>query len=337
VPRRFDPLEFLPKSSFEKVIDLRVDKPGLPRQAALARKRRRKLAPDGRLTLLAADHPARMVTSIRDDPLRMARRHELLARVARVLACSPFDGVLGTADILDDLLAVQTLGGRSGRFLDGKVLVGSVNRGGLAGSTFELDDIVTGYDVDGIVRMRLDAAKFLLRFDPTDEGSLRTVGYCVDVVRACERLRLPLFIEPLPVVRADGRVKTDNSKEKLVRLAGVSSGLGSSTGGVWLKLPYCEGFEEVAGATTLPILLLGGEASNDVSGLLREIEAAMKAGPNVRGVLMGRNLLYPSGDDPLPLAMAVNSIVHGGLGAAEVGEQMGKWEGRDLGALRSNH
>ena len=329
--RQFDALEFLPRRTYAGIAEARVESPDLPLERAALRKRRRKITTDGKLTLLAADHPARMVLGIREDPLKMARRQELLSRILRVMACSPFDGLLGTADIFDDLMVIESLGSR--KFLDRRILIGSVNRGGLAGSSFELDDRVTGYDVDSIVRMRLDGAKFLLRYDPEDADSLRTIRYAVETVRECGQKGVPLFLEPLPVVRKEGRVRTDNTKEKLVKLAGVASGLGGSTARVWLKLPYCDGFEDVAAATTLPILLLGGEASNDVGGLLREIEAAMKAGPNVRGVLMGRNLLYPPDDDPLPLAMAVHSVVHDGIGAEDALGKMEQWKGKDLDAL----
>jgi Cgl0159-like len=331
--RRFEPTDFLASKLLSRVTDLRVEDPGVVRRLASKRARRRSLTSDGKLTLLAADHPARMVTTIRGDPLRMGRRREFLARVARVLACSPFDGVLGTADVFDDLLMLEKVGGRE--MLGGKLMIGSVNRGGLAGAVWELDDVPTGYDARGAAAMGLDGVKFLLRFDPEDEGSAKTLGYCVQAMRECAGFNLPMFLEPLPVVKKEGKPVTDNDKEKLVKLVGVASALGSSSAGVWLKLPYCEGFGEVAGATTLPIVLLGGEAGDDVLGLLQEVESAMKSGPNVRGVLMGRNLLYPPGGDPLPLAMAVHEVVRGGATAAEAAKSVGKWEGKDLEAFGS--
>ena len=334
--QRFEATRFVPGSVYSRLTDLRIRRPGLAGRLLAERRRRRLVTKDGRLTLIAADHPARMVTGIREDPLRMGRRQELLSRVLRVIGCSPFDGVLGTADIIDDLAVLSSLSRRRGALMDGKLLIGSVNRGGIAGSSFELDDRVTGYDVKGAVRAGLDGVKFLLRFDPDDNGSLETLSYCVDVMRECTAAKMPLFIEPLPVVRRDGKVKTDNDKGKLVKLVGVVSGLGSSSANVWLKLPYCEAFGEVARATTLPILLLGGEASDDVRGLLSQIESAMESGPNVRGVMMGRNLLYPPDDDPLPLAMAVNSIVHDGLKAAEAVDRMKEWSGKNLDVFPSN-
>ena len=333
---RFEATKFIPESVYSRIIDLRIKQPWLAGKLLAERRRRRSITRDGKLTLIAADHPARMVTGIREDPLRMSQRQELLSRVLRVIACSPFDGVLGTADVIDDFAVLSNLSRKRGTLIDGRLLIGSVNRGGIAGSSFELDDRVTGYDVKGAVQARLDGVKFLLRFDPDDANSLKALTYCVDVLRECAVAKMPLFVEPLPVVRKDGKVKTDNDKGKLVKLVGVVSGLGSSSANLWLKLPHCEGFGEVARATTLPILLLGGEASDDVRGLLTQIESAMKSGPNVRGVMMGRNLLYPPGDDPLPLAMAVNSIVHEGLKADEALDRMKGWAGKDLDIFTSN-
>ncbi|MDA4124898.1 MAG: aldolase [Thaumarchaeota archaeon] len=332
---RFAALEFLPQELYARAADSRVGDPGLPIRLASKRVRRRALTKDGKLTLLAADHPGRMVTRIREDQLRMADRHEFLSRVLRVMACSTFDGLLATADVFDEMNLIQHFS-KGRRFMDGKLVIGSVNRGGVAGSAFELDDRVTGYDVDGIVEMRLDGAKFLLRFDPESRDSAAALGYCVQLVRECVARRIPIFVEPLPVKNSGGKVELERDAGKLQKLVGVVSGLGNSSSGVWLKLPYCEGFDKVAGSTTLPILLLGGEAGDDVTGLLREIEYAMKAGPNVRGVLLGRNLLYPPGDDPLPLARAIEAIVHGGLGAKKAEAVMGRWVGKDADLFSAN-
>jgi DhnA family fructose-bisphosphate aldolase class Ia len=65
-------------------------------------------------------------------------------------------------------------------------------------------------------------------------------------------------------------------------------------------------------ATTLPILLLGGEPVGDATPFLRELYAGLKAGPNVRGALVGRNILYPGGDDPLAVIESVGGIIHQG-------------------------
>ncbi len=301
--------------------DLRVRDPGLPTRLAKRRVRREALAKDGKLTLLAVDHTARMVTSIGDDPLRMADRRDLLARTLRVMGCSSFDGLLGSPDVVDDLFLLQKQASK--RFLDRKVLIGSANRGGLSGATFEMDDSVTGYDAKGIASMRLDGGKFLLRIDPEDEASLKTLEYCTTFVRECQELDIPVFLEALPVARRDGRLTVVRDAGTLAKLVGVATALGSSSSRLWLKLPYVEDFAKVAKATTCPILVLGGDAK-EVDVLFSQILSAMESGPNVRGVLMGRNILYPEEGDPRGMAFAIDAIVRHGAGVNEAKQVMEK-------------
>ena len=85
----------------------------------------------------------------------MASRSDLLARLQSALARPGVDGLLATADIIEDLLLLGAL--------EDKVVFGSLNRGGLAGSSFELDDRMTAYDVPGTVEAGLEGAKMLLR------------------------------------------------------------------------------------------------------------------------------------------------------------------------------
>jgi DhnA family fructose-bisphosphate aldolase class Ia len=125
-------------------------------------------------------------------------------------------------------------------------------------------------------------------------------------------LRLFVFLEPLPVTRTEKGYTVVKTAAALARLAGVASALGDSSRYLWLKLPYCEGYETVARATTLPILLLGGESVGDPAPFLQQLHSALKAGANVRGALVGRNVLYPGAEDPRAMAEAVGGIVHKG-------------------------
>jgi len=319
VPR--DLAETVPQSIYTKITDLRVKDPELPSRLAKKRVRREALTKDGKLTLLAVDHTARMVTSIGDDPLRMADRRDLLARTLRVMACSTFDGLLGSPDVFDELFLLQRQASK--KFLDRKVLIGSANRGGLSGATFEMDDSVTGYDAKGIAGMGLDGGKFLLRIDPEEETSLKTLENCAAFVRECQELCIPVFLEALPVARRDGRLTVVRDASTLAKLVGVATALGSSSSRLWLKLPYVEDFEKVAKATTCPILVLGGDAK-EADVLFSQILSAMEAGPNVRGVLMGRNILYPEDGDPRGIAFAIDALVRRGAGVSEAKRVMEK-------------
>jgi hypothetical protein len=106
---QFDYEKFFPRDIFDEITEVRVERPDVILEAARARKRRVSLTIDGKLTILAADHPARMVNSYGDEPVRMANRQEYLGRVLRVVASPGVDGVMGTTDIIEDLLIVDYL------------------------------------------------------------------------------------------------------------------------------------------------------------------------------------------------------------------------------------
>jgi DhnA family fructose-bisphosphate aldolase class Ia len=304
--------EFLPASALAKITGVRLADPEVSVRAAKMRKRRSTLTPDGRLNILAADHPARRVTKVGDDPLRMANRHGYFARIVRVLQSDVVDGVMATMDVLEDLLILHHLVLEAGgpAFLDNRLLIASLNRGGLAGASWEMDDPVTGSSPATCAAMGLDGAKLLLRICDEETDSLSTMLHCARAITEMNALGLTTFLEPLPVVKNNDGYRVVKTAEALAKIVGVASALGDSSRYLWLKLPYCENYEVVAKATTLPILLLGGESVGDATPLLREIAAGLSAGSNVRGALVGRNVLYPGAEDPLVVAQATGLIIH---------------------------
>lgn len=313
----------------------RVDNPDFTWASAQARVRRLHPAPSGKLNILAADHPARNVTKVGDQPLAMADRRDYLARILRVLTSARVDGIMATMDILEDLLSIDGFLRAVGAptLLDQRLLIASLNRGGLAGSSWELDDPMTGATPASCHAWRLDGAKILLRVDQTDPASLKTMLASAHAINECNALALPMFLEPLPVAKTEKGYVVVKTAEALARLAGVASALGDSSRYLWLKLPYCEGYETVARSTTLPILLLGGESAGDPSPFLRQLESAMSAGSNVRGALVGRNVLYPGFEDPLAMAEAAAGIVHDGWSVEQALESMAAERGRAMDRL----
>lgn len=259
---------------------------------ALARRRRRPLLGEsGRLMIIAADHPARGSLGAGRRPLAMANRLDLLERLCLALGRPGVDGVLGTADILEDLALLGVL--------EDKVVIGSMNRGGLAGASFELDDRFTGYRPQDIARSRFDGGKLLLRFDFDDPGSLNTM---VSSARAVDELAghgLMAMVEPFISRRVDGKVRNDLSAEAVSRSMAIASGLGGTSAHTWLKIPVVDEIDDIAGvveSTTLPTLLLGGEVSADAEGTYERWRKALRL-PSVHGLVVGRSLLYPSDDD----------------------------------------
>jgi DhnA family fructose-bisphosphate aldolase class Ia len=299
-------------SLLPKLTDKRIDEPDYPLRVAGERQRRSRLTADGRLNLLAIDHPARRVTKGTSGPLAMADRPDVLRRVCSVLASEWVDGVMATMDVLEELLILDGLLKEAGEasLLDEKLLIASLNRGGLAGTRWEMNDPVTGPTPETCEQYALDGAKFLLRICDEEEESLITLLEAAQAIREMNALGLPTFLEPLPVTKVEKAYRVTRTPEALARIAGVASALGDSSRRLWLKLPYCEEYEIVARSTTLPILLLGGEASGSPEGFLREVAEGLASGPTVRGALAGRNVLYPGDLPPRTAADAIGSLIH---------------------------
>jgi DhnA family fructose-bisphosphate aldolase class Ia len=328
----FQAKQFLPAALLAQLTEIRVSDPERSLKVAKERKRREHLTVNGKLSILAADHPARRVTRVGDNPLRMADRHEYMARILRVMMSDGVDGLLATMDILEDLLVIHDLLKQKGRasFLDNKLLIASFNRGGLLGSSWEINDPISGPTAATCAQWGLDGAKILLRLCDTEPDSLKTLLATVQAITELNAVGLPMFLESLPVVKTDDGYKIIKTADELARTAGAASAMGDSSRYLWLKLPYCENYEKVAQATTLPILLLGGEPVGDATPFLRELEAGLKAGPNVRGALVGRNILYPGDDDPLAIIESVGGIIHQGWNIARALEAQAVHRGRDM-------
>lgn len=279
-------------------METRAGHPEAIREAAQLRGRRPMIRPPGRLLLVAADHPARGALAVRDRPDAMANRVGLLDRLLTALERPGVDGVLGTPDVLEDLLLLGAL--------EGKVVIGSMNRGGVPGTVFEIDDRFTAYDAASIDEMRFNAGKMLLRIDPSDAATASTLAGCSAAVSALADRGLTALVEPFWVSRGpDGRAVNDLRPESMVRALAIAQGLGRTSAYTWLKVPVVDNMEAVMEASTLPALLLGGDPPGTPQETYASWEKALRL-PTVRGLVVGRSLLYPPDDD---VAAAVDTAV----------------------------
>lgn len=277
------------------LLEARVRRPGAIAEAARRRVRRdRPVGPSGRLLIIAADHPARGVLQAGERPLAMADRMGLLDRLRVALARPGVDGLLATADVIEDLLLLGWSDGEP--VLDRKIVIGSMNRGGLAGTAFEIDDRFTAYHADALHRMRFDGGKMLFRIDPADPATVRTMQACATAVDQLSERGLLAMVEPFISHRVDGRIRNDLSPEAVMRSLTVASGLGATSAYTWLKVPVVDDMARVLAATTLPVLLLGGEVPADPDATYTRWRKALRL-PTVRGLVVGRALLYPPDDD----------------------------------------
>ncbi len=331
---RFKTRKFLPEKLFFRITELKINHPEIIAQQAENRKRRKNLL-DSNLVIIAADHPARRVTSVGDDPIAMGDRQQFLGRILRTLIDPQIDGLMATPDIMDDVFVINHLLTDAGApsILDNKVLIGSTNRGGLEGSQFEMEDRLTAYTVKEIANLNLDGAKMMFRLDmesSMSRYSQYTVETCSRIIRECNEQKVTAFLEPLTVHQTKEGYKTLMTADEMIKTINVATALGGSSANLWLKIPYVPNFEYVARSTSNPILMLGGASTGDPTTTIENFEKGIGAGPNIRGCLVGRNLLYPGYDDPLAVSLALAKIVHEFASAEDAVKYLATQRGKDM-------
>lgn len=291
------------------LLDTRATDPQAIARALGARTSRPLLADDGHTFIIAIDHPARGMVGVSGQAFVMADRRDVLERTLTALADPGVDGVMATPDILDDLALLGAL--------NGKVAIGSINRGGLMGSAWELDDQLTAHTPEAIVEQGLDGGKMLLRIDLADKRSRYTIESCAEWITELAAAQKVAMLEPLPyTTSSEGRAVLDTDDDALVRCVGIANALGASSAYTWLKLPATEQVERVMAATSLPGLILGGTPGPDPATAFDEWRRAM-AVPNVRGLVVGRSLLYPPDGDVAGAVSTASAIVHPSRSASD--------------------
>jgi hypothetical protein len=291
----------LDESTYRDLLGVRVHAPDKIAAAHAARRRRQSLTRDGMLFIIAADHTARGMVALGDDLLAMANRRVMLERLLTSLEHPRVDGVLASADIMDDLVLLGAL--------DDRVAVGTMNRGGLAGASWELDDRFTAYDTAHLIAANLDAGKMLLRIDESDAGTVPTLYSCARAVQELNDQHMLAMVEPIPYTKNEaGRAVWDHDPHKLLRAVGVCAALGGSSAYTWLKIQATADIGTIAAMTTQPLLLLGGAPGPDPEGTFATWERALQE-PTVRGLVVGRALLYPpDGDVARSVARAADLV-----------------------------
>ncbi|MCU6478957.1 deoxyribose-phosphate aldolase [Arthrobacter sp. A2-55] len=267
---------------------LRLEDPDAVARAAKARRRHPGLKAGTQNFIVAADHPARGAVSVGADPTAMADRRDLLDRLQLALANPAVDGVLASPDIMDDLLLLGAL--------EGKLVFGSMNRGGLAGLVNEMDDRFTGHTAAALSALGADGGKMLTRICLGDRDTVSTLEATAKAIDSLAERRLIAMVEPFLSVRENGKVRNDLSTDAVIKSVAIASGLGSTSAYTWMKLPVVADMERVMAATTMPTVLLGGDPDAGPDEVFASWGAAL-ALPGVQGLTVGRTLLYPQDGD----------------------------------------
>ena len=160
-----------------------------------------------------------------------------------------------------------------------------------------MDDRFTAYDTAHLRAANLDAGKLLLRIDYNDAGTVPTLAGAARAVQELNDAHMMAMVEPIPYTKnANGEAVWDTDPLALVKAVGVSAALGGSSAYTWLKIQATADIATVAKVTTQPLLLLGGAPGPDPEATFALWEDALHQ-PTVRGLVIGRSLLYPADGD----------------------------------------
>ncbi|WP_458109356.1 deoxyribose-phosphate aldolase [Arthrobacter sp. R3-55] len=274
---------------YEHLSRVRLEDPEAVARAAATRRKHPGLKHGKQNFIVAADHPARGALSVGSQPMAMADRRDLLDRLQIALANPAVDGILASPDIMDDLLLLGAL--------DGKLVFGSMNRGGLAGLVNEFDDRFTGHTAAALEALGADGGKMLTRICLGDPDTVATLEATAKAIDSLAERKLIAMVEPFLSVRdSHGKVRNDLRADAVIKSVGIAEGLGSTSAYTWMKLPVVDEMERVMASTTLPTVLLGGDPAGTQDEIFASWQAAL-ALPGVQGLTVGRTLLYPADGD----------------------------------------
>jgi DhnA family fructose-bisphosphate aldolase class Ia len=242
--------------------------------------------------ILAADHRARAVLTV--EPWA-----DYFGALTKALPSC--DGILATAQPLEGLAMAGHVLARHRTYL-------SINRTGLAGSAFELDDRL----VAGVPRAASDGwtgVKHMTRIDRSDPLTAAALELLGQVLEGARDAGLEALVEPL--LWRDGRVCRD--PDSIVLAAVIAHDMGAPV----IKVPVPavppgrerrRAVARIVASVSVPVLFLGGPVGErGREPVLDEVRDVMAGGGS--GMAMGRTVYQDP--DPADMAGLVRELVHG--------------------------
>jgi DhnA family fructose-bisphosphate aldolase class Ia len=136
----------------------------------------------------------------------------------------------------------------------------------------------------------------MVRVADDDAGAQRTLVACAEAISALAAAGLPAMVEVFASTSAGGKAMNLDDVDALVRAVQVVAGLGTTSAYTWLKLPVVDALPRLLSATSLPVVLLGGDPGTSADLVYQRWKEAMVA-PQVVGLVAGRALLFPEHGD----------------------------------------
>ena len=181
----------------------------------------------------------------------------------------------------------------------GNTVMLAFDHGYIMGPTAGLERI----DIENAVRMNADCMAVQTFIGaPGESRSLELLCRTAD---AGARYGIPTL----------GVVAVGKQMERTEKFFQLATRVLAENGANVVKSYYCDGFERVAAACPVPIVIAGGKKLPELEAL----EMAYRAiAEGARGVDMGRNIFQS--DCPAGMAQAIGKVVHGGYTAQQAFE-----------------
>lgn len=248
-------------------------------------------SPTGRFLVLALDHRQNLRRELRpDDPESVTYDEMVDFKVAAVRALSPsvsgvlLDPEVGVAQaIADDALPAAT-----------GLIVAVEATGYLGPAGARQSRVLPGWSVEATKRIGASAAKALVYYHPDAPNALQQERFVADVVDACRRNDLALFLEPLSFGLDGGKLTGEDRRRVVVETARRLGALGPDV--LKVEFPYDAGVTdreqwrdacaELNDAAPRPWVLLSGGV--DDATFEAQLGVACQAGAS--GALVGRSV-----------------------------------------------
>lgn len=150
--------------------------------------------------------------------------------------------------------------------------------------------------------VRLNASAVTLSIFVGSPGERETLLNLAKLVDAGQRFGIPVL-----AVTAVGKEMTRDA-----RYLALCCRIAAEIGAHFVKTYYCEGFEEVAGSTPVPLIVAGGKKTPERDAVQL---AANAVAAGAAGVDMGRNIFQS--DAPVGMLRAVRAVVHDDASVAD--------------------
>ena len=171
-------------------------------------------------------------------------------------------------------------------------------------STVLFDDMSNGggisCDIENAIRMNADC--MAVQTFIGSAGESRSLDLLARTADAGTRYGIPTL----------GVVAVGKEMERTEKFFQLATRVLAETGANIVKSYYCEGFERVAAACPVPIVIAGGKKLPEMEALEMAYRAITEG---AHGVDMGRNIFQS--DSPAGMAVAIGKVVHEGYTPAQ--------------------